>query len=310
MRRRADLSSITRALLLIAGLWASAAPTWAAEDPQLPDRARSYAEDDHRYRAARQQYDLAVAQVVRERQGAGEDFRASPDYRAAAQAVDDAYRAYTDRKKQVIADTRDKDPRYAELARQAAAVESELTAARADPKTSVERFSELHERKAVFTRQMKAMDDDAMNQAGAADLKQRWNEASKRLADLQSRQRQAVEQSDRVHTALAAVDTAQKAMDEAGIALAGSQAAYADALSLQDQKDEYLRRYPSPYSDSWYWGGWGYGYGGYAGYGAYGMDSSAWWMYNNSGTGSSGSGSSSSSGSIGSSSGGTLRGSR
>jgi hypothetical protein len=239
----------------------------AADDYKLADRAKDYAQDQAKYQLAKQTYDQAQAQVVLERQAAGEDFRSSPDYRASVKAVEDTYRAYNDRRKQVIAGVREKDPRYVELARQAAAVETELNTARAaGANTSIQQFNELYNKKAVFTRQMKAMEDDALTQAGSADMKSQWDEASKRLAELQSKQREAVEHSQRVQGALAAVDDARAKFDEAGVALAGSSSAYADASSLQEQADEYMRRYP-PYNYNYGWyGDGGYGYGGY-GYG-------------------------------------------
>jgi hypothetical protein len=264
VKKRTSIWLIPAAVILFT---AAAGPVLAADDYKLPERAKDYAQDQAKYQLAKQTYDQAQAQVVLERQAAGEDFRSSPEYRASAKAVEDTFRAYNDRRKQVVAGVRDKDPRYAELARQAAAVETELNAARASgANTSIQRFNDLYNKKAVFTRQMKAMEDDALTQAGAADLKSQWDEASKRMAELQSKQREAVEHSQRVQGALAAADDSRAKFDEAGVALAGSSSAYADASALQEQADEYMRRYP-PYNYNYGWyGDWGYGYSGY-GYG-------------------------------------------
>jgi chromosome segregation ATPase len=239
------------------------------QDTKLPQRAQEYAGDQARYQAAKQRYDDATAQIVAAREAAGEQYRNSPEYVAAEKAVDDTYRAYSERKRQVTSGAREKDPRYVELAKQVAAVDAKLAEARKNPATPYDQFTDLYNEKATFTKQLKALDDDAISESGANDVKRVWDAATAQLQQMQSNQRQAVEQSPQVQNALAAAAQAKAQMDEVGVALAGSQAAYNHAADLQTQQDEYLRRYPpsnySPYS--WYgnYGGWGYYSGG--GYG-------------------------------------------
>ena len=227
----------------------------------VADRARNYARDQAKWQATKDQYDQAMANVVAQRRAAGEDYRDSDEYRAAIKAVDEACHTYNDKLKQIVDEIRQRDPRYAELKKQADAVDAEIAAARGNPGVTIQQFNDLYNRKAVFTREIKALQDDAMNKAAAGLLKQQWDDASKHLSDLQAKQRQVVENSDRVKEALAKVTEAKAAMDEAGIALAGSQSAYAEASSQQAAADEYLRRYPPSNYDP-YWGGWGY-YGWY-----------------------------------------------
>jgi chromosome segregation ATPase len=229
----------------------------------VADRAHDYSRDLAKWQAAKEQYDQAMADVVQQRRAAGEDYRNSDEYRAAAKEVDEACRMYNDKLKQVVDDIRKSDPRYAELKKQADAVDAEIAAARGNSSVTIQQFNDLYNRKAVFTREIKALQDDAMNKAAAGVLKQHWDDSSKQLSDLQNKQRAAVENSDRVKQALGRVNDAKTAMDEAGVALAGSKSAYAEASSQQATADEYLRRYPPSNYDPYWWGGWGYGYGWY-----------------------------------------------
>lgn len=258
------------AAIIVLTLSSSAQPAFAeqtepSEDMfQLSESARTYGRDLASWRAARQHYEQAVADVVRQRQIAGDEYRASGEYKAALKAVDDSSRAYNERQKQVVEDIRQRDPRYAELKRQADTVAAQISAARGDAGMSVQQFNDLYNRKAVFTREIKALEDDAMNKANASSLRQQWDEASRRLDEMQSKQRQAIESSDRVKAAMTRVNDARAALDTASAALAGSQSAYAQASAQasaeQSAAEEYLRRYP-PYNAQWGNYGWWYATG-------------------------------------------------
>jgi chromosome segregation ATPase len=252
-RRFRWLMSISESVL-IAGMLVASPARGADSDLdqdkfQIASRAQNYARDLAAYNAAKDRYDQAVAEIVNQRRAAGEDFRSSSEYKAAEKAVDDTFRAYNDRKKQVTGDIRKTDPRYAELKKQADAVDAEIAAARQTPGVTIQQFNDLYNRKAVFTREIRALEDDAIDKNGSTQLKQQWDAASQQFAELQSKQRQVVENADRVKVALVRASEAKAALDEAGAALAGSKAAYAEASALQSQADEYLRRYPP--SNDW-----------------------------------------------------------
>lgn len=260
LMRASAVAAIAAAALAVAAAPARAAGADAGETEDkfhLADRADSYARNAASFRAAKSHHEQAIAEVVRERQAAGEDYRQSEQYKSALKAVDETFRAYNDRKKQVVEDIRQRDTRYSELKKQADAVAADLVIARANAGISVQQYNELYNRKAVFTREIRALEDDAIAKAGAAQLKEPWDQASQRLAELQANQRQAVESADRVKQATARVVEARTAMDQAGATLAGSASAYAQATALQSEANEYLRRYP-PYTSAY--GDWGYGW--------------------------------------------------
>ena len=225
---------------------------------KLADRAKSYAEESARYRDTQARYDDANSDLVEARQAAVAEYQASPAYVAAVKAVTDTYRAYTSKKREVIRQIEQRDPRYAELQKQAAAVEAEIAAARANPMTSIPQFQDLYNKKSVFTREMRALEADALDKANSADLQHQWELASQNLAELRAKQDAAVEQSPGVKAALAEVTKERDELDDLGAKLAGSKAAYVQAQTQQSAADDYLRR-SSSYANAN--DGWGYGWG-------------------------------------------------
>ena len=237
---------------------------------KLGDRAKNYAEESARYRDAQARFDDANTDVLQARQAAVADYQSSPAYVAAAKAVSDTYRAYTSKKREIIRQIEQRDPRYAELQKQASAVEAELQTARANPATTIPQFQDLYNKKSTFTREMRALEVDALDKANSAELQHQWEVASQNLTDLRAKQDAAVDQSAGVKAALAEVSKARDELDDLGARLAGSKAAYVQAQSQQSAADDYLRRYPT-YNNAY--DGWGYGWGFsplYGGTGFYG----------------------------------------
>lgn len=252
--------------LLLAAALSTPVATFAADGGggpfsdsfKLGDRAKNFAEDNARYRDARQKLDDANADVMQGRQAAVADYQSSPDYVNAAKAVGESYRAFTSKKREVTRNIEEKDPRYAELSKQAADIDTELANARANPATTIVQFQELYNKKSVFTREMHALENDALEKANSTDLRKKWEEASRHLTELRAKQDAAVEQSAGVKLALAEVTKARDELDDLGAKLAGSKAAYTQAQTQQNAAENYLQRYPT-YNNAY--DGWGYGWG-------------------------------------------------
>lgn len=240
---------------------------------KLGERAKNYAEDNVRYHDAQQKLDDANTDLVQARHAAVADYQSSNEFVAAAKAVGDSYRAYQSKKRQVIRQIEQKDPRYNELRKQATAVDAELVRARSIPTTSIPQFESLYNKKSVFTREMRALENDALVKSGSIELQKRWQTASQHLADMRTRQDAVIEKSSGVKLAMVEVTKAKNKMDDIGAKLAGTKAAYAEAQSQQTAANNYLHRYPT-YTGAYDGFGYGWGltpvYGGTVFYGTYG----------------------------------------
>ncbi len=216
------------AVVAAAVLFASApAP---ADEPAVPDpRPQAATDAEDAYADAAQQLRLADAAVVRARQQAVAACRAVPPYAASAAALDAAFDAYAEKRNGLLTAAEQHDGRFATDRKGAA-----------DPDPEVARG---------FQKQLTALEDDAVNRdADAKRLRQAWEAAAGKVAELQDHQPAAVEATPPVRAAVAAAAVARAAADRARSALPGQ------AAEVEPSAAELARRYPRyglDWDDAW-----------------------------------------------------------
>lgn len=227
---------------------------------KLPDKAQAYAVDDANYRLARKDEDRAKADVIKARQDALAQAKASPEYQAAVGSVERANDQYQATKKQVQADLAKSNEAYQKLLKDRDAADKRLADARKAGNTDFQAFQTLYAEKEKITNAMRAIEDVAMEKAGGTASRQAWSQACKSLDAMNQAQKSQVESAPQVAEAKQRVASAEKATDDAGVKLAGSQAAYDEASYQQGKSDDYYHHHRETldYYD------YGYGYGGYS----------------------------------------------
>ncbi len=171
------------------------------------------------YADAAQQLRLADAAVVRARQQAVAACRSASPYAGAAAALDAAFDAYAERRNALLTAADQHDGRFATDRKGAA-----------DPDPEVARG---------FLKQLTALEDDAVNRdADAKRLRQAWEAAAARVADLQDRQPATAEAAPAVRAAVASAAAARAAADRARSALPGP------TDGVEPSAAELARRYP------------------------------------------------------------------
>ena len=98
-----------------------------------------------------------------------------------------------------------------------------------------------------------------MDRAGITPLRQQWVEASRKLAEMQDKQRVSVESNDRLKAAIAMAEEARAAVEQARPAIQGAQAAAEVANNEQAGAGDFLRRYSRTDfagNDAWWTYGW------------------------------------------------------
>jgi hypothetical protein len=228
----------------------------------LPGRSRSSVEAADEYSDAVQHLHDVEADVVRAREQAMKDMQSGPEYVSAVKDLDAAYSAFNDRKNALLADLEKRDPRCATMKKQIAEIDSQLEAARQNPGTPAEKFQQLYRDRATFVHQWDDEVESAIKRENLEPLRQQWQDASKKLADLRDQQRIDVENTERLKAAKAAALVARAAVDQARAAIDGPPPAE-DAQ--EDQADDYIRRFPRfgfGGNDAWWTYGWSPIYGG------------------------------------------------
>ncbi len=185
-------------------------------------RFRNLADSQDDYFDAVQRLADADAAVLRARESAVKAAQATPEYIAAANAVDQAYQAYTEKKNAMIAQMEKSDPVYMRMKTQAATVDAQIDAARQNPAATVEQLEELYKTRETFQVQWNQLQDDAMKRAGITPLRDAWIDATKKLQDLQTRQLTDVESNERLKAALSEETAAKAAVVEARNAISGN----------------------------------------------------------------------------------------
>lgn len=227
---------------------------------KLPDKAQTYAVDEANYRLARKDEDQAKADVIKARQDALAQAKASPEYQAAVGSVERANDQYQATKKQVQADLTKSNEAYQKLLKDRDAADKRLADARKAGNTDFQTFQNLYAEKEKITNAMRTIEDAAMEKAGGADSRRAWSQACKSLDAMNQAQKAQVESAPQVAEAKQRVASAQKATDDAGVKLAGSQAAYDEASFQQGKSDDYYHHHRETldyYDNDW-------GYGGYS----------------------------------------------
>jgi hypothetical protein len=188
----------------------------------LPAQSHTLVDTQDDYYDAVQRLHNADADVVRAREAAMKNQQSSPEYLAAVQAVDQTYQAFREKKNGILDDLEKKNPIYTQMKSQATAIDSQIETARQNPATTQDQFEELYKNRETFLRQWQQLEGDAMDRAGATPLKQQWLDASKKLADLQDKQRVDVENTDKLKAAIANADEARTGVQQARAAISGT----------------------------------------------------------------------------------------
>jgi seryl-tRNA synthetase len=187
----------------------------------LPDRSHSIVDSQDDYYDAVQRLQDADAALVRARESAMKEQQSSPQYVAAVKAVDEKYQAFTDKKNQLIDDLERKNPVYAQMKSQVSAIDQQIDNAPQNPGTTPEQFEELYKNRDTFNRQWQQQENDAIDRAGIAPLRQQWFDASRALQDLQNKQQADVENSEKVKAATAMADDARNTVQQARADISG-----------------------------------------------------------------------------------------
>ena len=103
---------------------------------------------------------------------------------------------------------------------------------------STEEFSALYNQKAVYTSQMKAIEDRARDAAGVVAAEQQWRQASAALETLSAQQKAAVEADPSVVQAKRQVEVARDNLDKANAQWARAQAQF-DEQRYQESRQDY-----------------------------------------------------------------------
>jgi chromosome segregation ATPase len=224
----------------------------------LPDRGHSLVDSQDEYYDAVQRLQDADAAVVRARESAIKQQQTTPEYLADVKGVDQTYQAFTEKKNALLDDLQKKNPIYSQMKSQANTIDAQIESARQNPATTPEQFDELYKNRDTFNRQWQQLENDAMDRAGLTALKTQWLDASKKLADLQEKQKTDVENSDKMKAALAMAGEAKDGMQQARAAI--SMAISPEVTtSEQPRAEDFLCRYSGTGyagNDAWWTYGW------------------------------------------------------
>ena len=223
------------------------------------DRTQHLLESQDEYQDSVQRLRDADADVVRAREAAIKDLQSAPEFAAAVKAVHDTYQAYSDRKNSVIAELEKKDPRYPGMKSQAAAVDAQIETASQNAATTQAQLEQLQKDRDTFLHQVQQMESDAIDRAQLGPQRQAWLDASKKLADMQDKQRAQVESNDKVKSAIADLDEARMAVEQARASISGANVPPDIAGTEEAQADDFLRRYNRAGfagNDAWWTYGW------------------------------------------------------
>jgi hypothetical protein len=201
----------------------------------LPDRLRNLIDTQDEYFRAVQVMQDEDAAVMRARESAMKDAQSTPEYLAAVKAVDQAYQAYMEKKNGVIANLEKTNSIYSGMKSHIAQIDGQIESARQNPATTPEQFDQLYTDRETFKHQCQQAERDAIDAEHLAPLRQAWIDASKKLSDLQEKQRIDVENNDRLKAALAAAAAAKKAVDQAHAAI-NRAAAPADPTRIEQSR--------------------------------------------------------------------------
>lgn len=224
----------------------------------LPDRSHDLIDSQDEYYDAVQRLQDADAAVVRARESAIKQQQSTPEYVAAVKAVDSAYQAFNEKRNALLDDLAKKNTVYSQMKSQMGAIDAQIETARQNAATTPEQLDELYKNRETFNRQVQQQESDAITRAGITPLLQQWQDASKKLADLQAKQKADVEGTDRLKAAIAMADDARGVAAAARAALGGT--ASADPASTErSHATDYLCRYSGSSfagNDGWWTYGW------------------------------------------------------
>jgi chromosome segregation ATPase len=224
----------------------------------LPAQSHSLVDSQDEYYDAVQRLQDADAAVVRARESAIKQQQTTPEYIADVKQVDQTYQAFTEKENALLDDLQKKNPIYNQMKSQANAVEAQIETARQNPATTPEQFEELYKNRDTFNRQWQQLENDAMDRAGLTALKNQWLDASKKLWDLQEKQKADVENTDKLKAALAMASEARDAVQQARAAISTAISPQV-TTSEQPQAEDFLCRYSGTGyagNDAWWTYGW------------------------------------------------------
>ena len=225
----------------------------------LPNRPRNLVDTQDEYFDAVQQLQDADAAVVRARETAMREAQTSPDYVAAIKAVDTAFIAFTEKKNALVTELEKTNPVYPQMRSQAAAINAKIESARQNPDTQPKDFEDLYKDRDTFQKQWQQMESDAMDREKITPLRQQWIDASKKLSDLQEKQRSAVDGVEKVKLALADAEEARSKVEEARVAVQHGPATPEVINNERAAAGDFLRRYSRTGfagNDAWWTYGW------------------------------------------------------
>jgi chromosome segregation ATPase len=230
-----------------------------ASEFSLPNRPRNLVDTQDEYFDAVQQLQDADAAVVRARESAMREAQTTPDYMAAVKAVDMAFLAFTEKKNALVTELEKTNPVYSQMRSQAAAINAKIEAARQNPDTQPKDFEDLYKDRDTFQKQWQQMESDAMDREKITPLRQQWIDASKKLADMQEKQRAAVDSVEKVKLALADAEEARSKVEAARVAAAHGPATPEVVNNERAAAGDFLRRYSRSGfagNDAWWTYGW------------------------------------------------------
>jgi chromosome segregation ATPase len=222
MKLRPSIVVLTTAVLATARCALALDQAALNSEFSLPDRQRNLVDSQDEYYNAVQQLQDDDAAVVRAREAAVKEAQCTPEYIAAVKAVDSAYQKFNEKKNALVADLQKSNPVYSQMKSQSAAIDARIEAARQNPQSTPEQFEELYKNRDTFQKQWRQLESDAMDRAGITPLRQQWVDACNKLAELQDKQRAAIESNDRLKTALAAMEDQKKVVEQARLAIDNS----------------------------------------------------------------------------------------
>jgi hypothetical protein len=201
----------------------------------LPDRLRNLIDTQDEYFRAVQVMQDDDAAVMRARESAMKDAQSAPDYVAAVKTVDQAYQAFMEKKNASIANLEKTNAIYCGMKSHIAQIDGQIDSARQNPATTQDQFEQLYKDRETFLRQCQQAESDAIDRAGLTPLRQAWIDASKKVSDMQEKQRVDVENNDRLKAAVTEAAAAKKAVQDARSVISGA-AAPADSAKVEQSR--------------------------------------------------------------------------
>jgi len=225
----------------------------------LPDRPRNLIDTQDEYFRAVELMQDDDAAVVRARESAMKDAQSAPDYVAAVKAVDQAYQAFMEKKNATISNLEKTNPNYSLMKSHIAQIDSQIETALQNPATTQDQLEQLYKDRETFLHQCRTAESDAIDrETGLPTLRQAWMDASKKLSDMQEKQRSDVENNDRLKAAIAAAAAAMTAVHHARTAISGASAPDATKTAHPSAADLLYRSSHANFAgnDAWLTYGW------------------------------------------------------